>query len=370
MINNNNTYTKKKSDVNTVSCRHGGDVYTKRIMKYADKIVDFSANINPLGMPDNVKNAIIENIDAYECYPDPFCRELRDAIAKVENTKPQNISCGNGAADIIYKLAWGLKPQKALLLAPTFSEYEQALNTVSCKVEYYNLKQENEFQLDEDILDCITDDIDIMFVCNPNNPTGIVTPKPLMKKILDQCKCCGAILIVDECFMDFVMDEEQYSISSMIESYDNLVIMKAFTKIYAMAGIRLGYMLCSNQNIIYSVNNASQSWSVSTVASKCGIAALNNSDYVNKTKQMIKQNREYLIIELNSLGFRTFDSSTNYILFYTDNVTIQTELEQYGVLIRNCDNYHNLKSGFYRIAVKSQKDNQYLIECIRKVVTE
>lgn len=366
-----NSHTNCVCDLPASSaCCHGGDVYTKRKMKYANKMIDFSANINPLGMQQEVKNAIIDNIDKYECYPDPLCRELRTKIAEVENTNKDNILCGNGAADIIFKLALGLKPKKALLLAPTFSEYEQALKTVDCKFKYYNIKEENDFNIKEEVLNCITNELDIMFVCNPNNPTGVVTKKALMEKILDKCKSRNVTLVVDECFIDFVENEENYSISSMIENYDNLVIIKAFTKIYAMAGIRLGYMMCSNNDIIKKANNSSQSWSVSTVASKCGVAALSLDGHIEKTKQLISENRDYLVKKLNEMGIKTYNSKTNYILFYYDDNMLVKKLEQYGLLIRDCSNYHNLIQGFYRIAVKSKEDNQYLIECLKKVITE
>ena len=349
---------------------HGGDVYSKRELKYASRIIDFSANINPLGMPQVVKDAIVENIDFYECYPDPLCRELKDAIAESDKTKPEYIVCGNGAADVIFRLVLGLKPKKALLLAPTFSEYELALKTVACSVNYFTLSQEDGFLIDERLLEYITEDLDILFICNPNNPTGVATKRSLMVKVADRCKECSVNLVVDECFIDFLVDEADYSISSEIEQYNNLVIIKAFTKIYAMAGIRLGYLLCSNPDIISLTTQSAQAWSVSTVASKCGTAALTQKDYVIQTKQLIQSNRTYLIESLNRLGFKTYDARANYILFFTKDNQLHTKLEPYGLLIRDCQNYHNLSMGYYRIAVKSDTDNRYLIDCIKKVIME
>lgn len=349
---------------------HGGDVYSKREMKYADRILDFSANINPLGMPSAVKDAILHNIDSYECYPDPQCRELREAIAADESALPQDILCGNGAADLIFRLVLGLKPKKALLLAPTFSEYEQALQTVDCHVEYYPLSEKNGFSLNEDILSAITAELDMLFICNPNNPTGVAAKRELMLKIADQCLVCNVVLVVDECFIDFLVDEDAYSISSEICRYDNLIILKAFTKIYAMAGVRLGYLLCHNQNSMRVIEQASQAWSVSTVASKCGVAALSQKEYVQKTKVLIEKNRRMLIENLVSMGFKVYDARANYILFYSKEFELPQKLEQYGILIRDCQNYCNLGQGYYRIAVKADGDNQYLIDAIKKVISE
>lgn len=349
---------------------HGGDVYSKREMKFADHIVDFSANINPLGMPPEVKAALINHIDSYECYPDPHCRELKNAIALLENTEPQNILCGNGAADLIFRLALACKPKKALLLAPTFSEYEQALKTVDCEITYYLLDEKDGFSVDERILAAISQELDILFICNPNNPTGLAVGRGLMLKIADKCKECHVNLVVDECFVDFLMEEKAVRISSETDHYDNLIIVKAFTKIYAMAGIRLGYLLCHNQDILRAIERVSQAWSVSTVAAKCGVAAASQTDYVQKTKLLTRENRIFLMDNLHALGIKTYASKANYIFFYCEDFLLQQKLEQYGILIRDCQNYCHLAKGFFRIAVKAQADNRYFVECLKKVILE
>jgi len=345
---------------------HGGDIYTKRKTNSAS-ILDFSANINPFGMPDSVKTAIVDNIENYSNYPDPLCRELRKALELHENIDSSNIICGNGAADIIFKITLALKPKKALLINPTFAEYEEAINLVNGKINYYNLKVEKDFCIEADILNYITSDLDIMFICNPNNPTGIPIKKVDMLNIVDKCKKNNVILVVDECFIDFLSNEEEYSVLSYISQYTNLIILKAFTKIYAMAGIRLGYMICSNMDIVNKINNIGQPWSVSTVASKCGIAALKEVDYVKNTKDYIKENREYLTLELKSLGYKVFDSKTNFILFKTEHTNIKHKLEEYGILIRSCSNYRNLNEEYFRIAVKSEENNRYLISCLKEI---
>ncbi|MDS0528205.1 aminotransferase class I/II-fold pyridoxal phosphate-dependent enzyme [Clostridium sp. SHJSY1] len=343
---------------------HGGDIYSERNI---DMIVDFSANINPFGLPTSVKEAIVNNIDNYMNYPDPLCRELRQAIAKCEFTQVGNIICGNGAADIIFKVVLALKPKKTLLIAPTFSEYEESIRYIDGEIKYYNLKEDKDFNIEQDILDYITPDLDMMFICNPNNPTGIPVKSKEMIKIVKRCKENHVILVVDECFIDFLKDEEQYSISKFIENYKNLIILKAFTKIYAMAGIRLGYMLCSNEGILDKINGIGQPWSVSTVASKCGVAALNEVEYVKKSKENIEGNREYLIGKLKELGFKVFNSKANFIFFKSKDRNLDSKLEGQGILIRSCKNYKNLSDEFFRIAVKSQKDNEYLISCLENI---
>lgn len=343
---------------------HGGDIYTDRKVS---RLVDFSANINPLGLPEAVKKAIIDNIDNYSNYPDPLCRELRNEIAKTEYVGTDNVFCGNGAADIIFKITLALKPQKAFLISPTFAEYEEAIKIAGGSIKYYELKEENNFYIQDDIIDYITPDLDIMFLCNPNNPTGIPVEKEKVMTILKACKKNNVTLVVDECFIEFLDDEKKYSVKPAIKEYDNLIILKAFTKIYAMAGLRLGYMITSNLKIIDKISRVGQPWSVSTVAAKCGVAALKETHYVEETKKYIKKNREYLIEELQKLNFKVFDSRANFIFFKSEDLELKDKLEKEGVLIRSCSNYRNLDNRFFRIAVKSTEDNQYLINVIKRI---
>lgn len=345
---------------------HGGDIYSKRNIPENKRLIDFSANINPFGMPDSVKKAITDNMDAFSSYPDPLCRELTSEISKCENIAVEYIFCGNGAADIIYRLASAIKPKKTLVTAPTFSEYEEAVKTVGSSILYHYLHEEDGFCLNQDLLDKITPDIDIVFLCNPNNPTGVPIEKEILLKVAARCKVNKTILVVDECFNDFLENSEAYSIVDRSNDFDNIIILKAFTKIYAMAGIRLGYAICSNREIIDRLYSAGQPWNVSVVAQKCGVAALKEQEYVRCTRKLVKKNRDYLMSQLRALGLGVFDSKANYILFKCQNPLLQVELEKYGILIRSCSNYIGLGDTFFRIAVKSEEDNECLIESLRR----
>ncbi len=347
---------------------HGGDIYSKRDIPENKKIIDFSSNVNPLGMPPAVKRAIIDNIDAFSNYPDPLCRELIDEISIYENVPKDNIVCGNGAADIIYRIAAVIKPKVSLLPAPTFSEYQQAVETVNSTIKYHYLSEANGFIIDEAILDMLSTDVDLMFLCNPNNPTGVPIEKELVLSIAHRCKLNNTFLVVDECFIDFLDNSQKFSIVNELKGYDNVIVLKAFTKIYAMAGIRLGYGICSSKEIINNIYSAGQPWSVSVIAQKCGVAALKETDYVNQTKIIIKQNREYLIERLRMLGLKVFNSEANYILFKSENKHLQRALEKQGILIRSCADYIGLNDSFFRIAVKAREDNEYLIKSLEKIL--
>ncbi len=348
---------------------HGGDIYSKRNIGDNNRLIDFSANINPLGLPDSVKTAIISGIDDFCNYPDPLYRELKKEISVYENVPEDYIICGNGAADIIYRVAGAVKPENTLLTAPTFSEYEEAVKTTGSRVIYHYLQKDNGFKPDESIFDRITPAIDLMFLCNPNNPTGVLTDRETVLKLAERCKTVNVLLVVDECFMDFLEEPEDYSIINRLKDFDNVIVLKAFTKIFAMAGIRLGYGLCSNAGIIERLYNAGQPWSVSVVAQKCGAAALKEREYVSRTRELIAENRRYLTGGLKALGLEVFDSKANYIMFRTEHETILRELERYGILIRPCSNYVGLDGTYYRIAVKSREDNEYFIKCLGGIIS-
>ena len=254
------------------------------------------------------------------------------------------------------------------MTAPTFSEYEEATKIFGSIIEYHYLHKENGFRLDETIFESIIPGIDLMFLCNPNNPTGVLTEKDMVLKLAEKCKASNTMLVVDECFIDFLENPKDYSIVDQLNSFKNVIVLKAFTKIFAMAGIRLGYGICADTDMINRLCSVGQPWSVSVVAQKCGVAALKELEYVRRTRLLIDENRRYLIEKLRDLGLEVFDSKANYIIFRTNHKTILKDLERFGILIRTCGNYVGLDDTYYRIAVKSREDNEYLIECIKKAL--
>ena len=346
---------------------HVGDIYSYK-EKFKGDALDYSANINPLGMPEGVKKALINSIDTWVNYPDPLCRELKDALSKSEGIDKDYLILGNGAADVIFRLVYAVKPKNAMVLAPTFSEYEEALNAVHCKVKYHYLKEENDFILNEDIINSITSHIDMIFICNPNNPTGELTSVKLLEKILEKCNEEDVLLVIDECFNDFVEEQEKYTMKSYLKDNKNLFILKAFTKIYAMAGVRLGYGLSSDSNLLELISKGGQPWGVSIPAQIAGIQALKEEQYLIDTEELILKEREYLITELKKLNIKVYGSKANYIFFRGfSGVNLKELLEQRGIMIRDCGNYIGLQQGFYRICVKGHKENERLINEIRTI---
>lgn len=346
---------------------HGGDC-EGYILETGKMPLDFSANCNPLGTPDGVIKAVCDSAKKAAAYPDPLCRRLVRALAESEGVSENSLLCGAGAADIIFRLAAALKPKKALVTAPTFAEYELALNTVGCETEHYFLKKENGFALGEDFAERITPETDIVFVCNPNNPTGNITERPLLEAILERCSKTGTLLVLDECFNDFLDEPEKYTFKDKIGENKNLLILKAFTKLYGMAGIRLGYCLCGDSELIEKMREAGQPWGVSSLAQEAGIAALSEKEYVARTKALIKEERKRLKEALSCLGAEVFGGEANYIFFKCKVYDLAAKMRSEGVLIRDCSNYCGLEKGYFRIAVRTREENDRLLETLEKIL--
>lgn len=339
---------------------HGGDVY------HHQGCIDFSANCNPLGTPEGIKKAIIKSLEHIGDYPQVGCAPLKEAIAEYEHTKPEQVICGNGAAEVIFSLCRAVNPKKALVPAPTFAEYEQALYSVGCQVEFFSLEKEKQFVLDEGFLNALTPDVDIIFLCNPNNPTGLLVPKQLLEKILDRCRELNILMAVDECFLDFVESPEAYTLKEHLEQYGNLFLLKAFTKRYAMAGVRLGYGLCGNRALLEKMESVCQPWNVSSIAQAAGLAALKETKYVEAGRKLTFEELAYLKKELSALGYFVYPSQANYV-FFEGPEDLYDNLERKKILIRDCSNYSGLSKGYYRVAVKNHQDNRQLIQALQEL---
>lgn len=346
---------------------HGGDIYTERTTKDGKPFVDFSANINPLGLPRGVKEAVKHALRDCVNYPDPFCRELAQATGKYLNVPQEYLFFGNGAADILFRLALALKPRRTMLLAPTFADYEKALRSVNCKITYYELSAEHNFIPDYDFIGKITPKMQLVVICNPNNPTGQLMSRQQLERVLLKCRMIGAHLLVDECFMDFVDEDKAYSMRDLLAKYPELIILKAFTKTFAMPGIRLGYCMTSDEALHTRLHECGQDWSVSVLAQAAGIAALQEQDYLRESCQLIAEERNYLRAQLKALGANVYGSEANYVFFQIElPVNLVELMREQGFLIRSCANYHNLGAGYYRIAVKTRLQNRAFIKAFKE----
>lgn len=347
---------------------HGGDVAGYEA-EYGAKPLDFSANINPLGLPQGVRQAVIGALDSADAYPDPLCRKLRQAIARQEGLPMEQILCGNGAADLIFRLVLALRPKKALVTAPTFAEYEQALALVGCQVQRHMLLEKDDFQLMDRFLQQLHPGLDMVFLCNPNNPTGQVIRPALLDEIGERCGKMGIRLVVDECFLALSDGGEEASLAGYLEQYPNLLLLRAFTKSYAMPGLRLGYCLSADTALLDRLSRCAQPWSVSGPAQAAGLAAAAEPLHPLLARQLIAPERSWLTQAMEGLGLRVFPSAANYLLFRAPGVSdLKERLLGRGVLIRSCANYPGLGEDYYRVAVRLRGENERLIQAMKEVL--
>jgi threonine-phosphate decarboxylase len=348
---------------------HGGNIYDEN-GHTSENIIDFSANINPLGIPEEAIIAATISLAKSNIYPDSNCRLLTSKIAEFEEVDKSNILCSNGASDILFRLVYSMKPKKILVTAPSFADYERAGKAVEAEIIYYNLKKENNFNIDKDIIDNILKaSPDIVFICNPNNPTCNLTDIGIIAEIAEACKSANSLLLADECFLDFVFDSHKYSAKFLIDKYKNIVILKAFTKIFAMPGLRLGYAICDDTDLIDRMRFCGADWAVSNIAQEAGIAALaNGREYIEKSIIYVNMERKRLIDELINLGLIVYSSYANFIFFHCPQaVDLCGELRKKNIIIRDCSNFKGLEPGYYRTAVLTKEKNELLIKEVKEL---
>lgn len=338
---------------------HGGDIYGGDIQ------LDFSANINPLGTPPGVLAAMEQAISQVCRYPDPYCRELVGAIAAFEGVSREHILCGNGAAELIYAYCAAFRPQRAVLLAPTFSEYALGLEQTGCQVSSYPMRQENDFDLDRGFLPYLEGQRpDVVFLCSPNNPTGRLIPPALLEEILTLCRKQGTRLFLDECFLD--LTECGVSMKGLLSDHKELFILKAFTKSYGMAGVRLGYCLCADGALLSRMAAITQPWNVSVLAQAAGVAALREQAFMDRSRALIAGERRWLREQLEALRLWVCPGQANYLLLRGPE-GLCPALRGLGIAIRDCSNYPGLDQGWYRVAVRQRNENQRLIAALKQV---
>lgn len=339
---------------------HGGDVYRNEV-RY-----DFSANINPLGTPELVRQAVARSADSVAAYPDPYCTRLRAALGERLHVPESWLICGNGAAELIYQFVGGLHPGKVLLPVPSFLEYEDALRAFGVEPELFFLRREEGFSLSEEILEQIREDTSALILCNPNNPTGVLIPPALLERILERCRATGTWLFLDECFYDLTDEERAYTLLPRLEPGDRVFLLRAFTKLYGMAGLRLGYGICPREAFLDEMCRLVQPWNVSTPAQMAGLAALECQSFARESRAVIRREKEFLCRELAGLGMDVLPGKANYLMLRGPKDLYDRLLER-GILIRSCENYRGLSNRDFRIAVRSRGENEALLRVLRSL---
>jgi len=351
---------------------HGGnirDVCRKYTIK-ENKIIDFSSNINPLGFPKAIHRIIPKELNKIVCYPDSQSALLKGKISKKLGLDEKNILVGNGSTELIYLIPRVFKPKRALIPVPTFIEYEKSLLSVNCELRYLHLKAEQKFKLNIEETVSSLKKGEILYVCNPNNPTGILLSNNEVRSLVARAEKKGVMVVVDEAFMDFCEDN---SVIDEVNKRENLIVIRSLTKFFAIPGLRLGYLVAS-QRLVHKMSEFKEPWSVNILSQKAGEACFDDDIFALRTKRFIAKERTYLISELSKIkGLKVYDSSTNYLLLKIvkpglSSGKLYEGLARQGLLIRDCRSFKGLGNNYIRVAVKRRKENTLLITHLTNIV--
>lgn len=339
--------------------QQGGNVFFQKTC------IDFSANTNFLGIPEPVMQAARSGLAAAMHDLPKYDGTLNEHVAEWEGVEPQHVFCGNGASDIIRSLLQVLHPKKALLPAPGFEEYIRALSMANCEIVYYYTEESNGFAvLLEDFLSQITEETDVVFWCNPGNPAAVLYDRAYLEAVLKRCEQMHAVLILDECYLDFVEDAEKITMCSA-HAGECLFIVKEFTRMFAMPGIRLGYGLCTGQQIMEKLRENVPAGSVSMVAQRAGIACTKEREFVQKTVQETAKERAWLLDQFAQMGITGAKGEANFI-FFKSRPRLHVFSIMHGIMLRDCSNFEGLSEGYYRAAVRSREENEKLAGVLKE----
>ncbi len=361
---------------------HGGNIYllAERLGIRESEVIDFSASINPLGVPGGVLSVLTEHMKYLFNYPDPDTKRLRLKIAEHSGAGPDSIVCGNGSTELIYLVVRALRPQRVLIPAPTFSEYGRAVKCEGSGVRgrepeigFFRLQEENNFDvMPDEFISAMRGGMNdsqftihnsrtfsMAFLCNPNNPNGRLIARDDMLKIADGARVLGSVLVVDEAFIDFCPGA---SILDQVGINPYLVVLRSMTKMYALSGLRVGYAVL-HPSLSDVVRGAKEPWMVNSLAQVAGVAALDDDAYRAETFTVIEKEKSVLEEGFGRLGISYLPSSANYYLLRMERAKeVSARLREKKILVRECGNFIGLDSSHIRVAVKSENDNRRLLE--------
>lgn len=344
---------------------HGGEACSGAKIEY-----DFSVNINPLGIPEGVTRRLKESLSRLTQYPDRECRELRLVLESYTGVPAEQILCGNGASELIEASVRALGACSVLLTAPSFSGYRHAAEACGTEIRYHELKREEDFVLTQRYLEDLAGRPDMAILCSPANPVGNRIDSDLLNNIAQICEQQGTWLLVDECFIGFTQDEDKTTMRRLLRSqggFKRLLVLDAFTKRFAMPGIRLGYLMASDPEVLAEIHAKQPEWSVSVPAQIAGAAALETDPaYMKAARDMIAAERGRMTAEMEKMGFRVCPGEANYIFFSTDTELFEPLLAE-GILIRRCDNYRGLGRDDYRAAIRRPEENDILLQAMKEI---
>jgi len=361
---------------NLKPCVHGGEVLDAAFKSgfKREEILDFSSSVNPLGTSKKALDAVQAGFDQIAAYPDSSSNELREAIAKhYQGIDKSNVVIGNGSTELMYLFAEAFlkKGDFAVVPAPTFGEYEGAVMKTGAEVKLVKLN--NNFQVDTKAFIKAMAGAKMVFFCNPNNPTSLLTSTAQLTEIIEAALAQGILVFLDEDFLEFVENEQALSLISKIGNFTNLFILRSFTKLFGLTGLRVGYGIASKE-IIDVLLCAKIPWNVNCLAQSAAVVALTDEEHLQKTYKLVREEKAYLQEGLSKIrGFKLYSPDANF--FFIDiretgltSAQLTQKMLAHGILIRDCASFRGLDEYYVRIAVKQRSENERLFAALSKII--
>jgi threonine-phosphate decarboxylase len=352
---------------------HGSDLETIETVYGIKKesITSFSANVNPLGVSPLLRKTLADKIDAITSYPDREYTSLRKCIANYSGCQPQQIIVGNGSTELISLFIQIKHPKKSLIIGPTYSEYEREISLGGGTSLYYPLKEEDDFNINvNDFLTHLHEGIDLLVICNPNNPTSTSITKDQMRIILDSCKQYDIFVMIDETYVEFADNPEEINSIPLTYYYNNVIILRGISKFFAAPGLRLGYSISGNLDLIKEINKRKNPWTINSLAEVAGTIMFTDEEYISETKKLISSERSRIYdILYKAENLKPYKPSANFILvkIEKENLTSQDIFDaaiRKNLMIRDCSTFPFLSNKFFRFCFMDPKKNDELLACI------
>jgi threonine-phosphate decarboxylase len=369
---------KARKDIKQLkSCVHGGEVWevAAETGLSVDALLDFSSSINPLGPSPHALKAIKDSFGKLPLYPDSNSTALREAIANhFGNITKKNVIVGNGSTELVYLFAEVFlnKGDVALIAAPSFGEYENAV--VKCGGKPNLLRLREDFQVESGLFKREMKGARAVFLCNPNNPTSMLIRDDFLREIVETALENEVVVFVDEDFIEFVQNEQQHTLVNSLQRFPNVFVLRTFTKFYGLTGLRVGYGIADAETIDLFCR-VKMPWNVNSLAQAAAIAALADQRHAKQTIQLVNAEKEYLSRELAKIsGFKVFPADTNFIFIdvrqsgFTAS-QLKEKMIKHGILVRDCCSFSGLDEFYVRVAVKSRKENERLLDAFRKATS-
>ena len=343
---------------------HGGRIYeiAKMLQVPREEILDFSASVNPFGMDPGLQEELERALKDLVYYPDIHMLGLEEKIGQKHGLLPEEVFLGNGANSILYRLYGFFARKKMLLPVPSFETYEKAAKAWGIEVSHYFLK---DWRIQEDFLEGLQENVGLVTLCNPNNPTGMLAEPGILMKIVRKCREHHIFVLMDECFLSMVPEGEKYSLIPLLFKNPHVGVLCSFTKIFSIPGLRLGYFLCSSREIMGFLHSTTPDWDVNTLALAAGAYCIKQSP--QGMVQTLDQERCLLSKRLEAMGIRVFPSRANFLLCYFKENLYQPLLQK-KIIIRDCSDFLGLGPGFFRVAVRRREENLRLCQVLERII--